>query len=105
MTKYAHLPTTIISDQESVIISQVIKEVAEVLAFTLKNVTTKQAQTTGMLERKHASLKKTLKYETGERRSMWHKYVTIAVLNYNTTYHTCIGCEPSRVFHGRVPWT
>ena len=29
-------------------------------------------------------------------------YVNIAVLNYNTSYHTSIGCEPSRVFHGGV---
>ena len=34
---------------------------------------------------------------------MWHIYVNIAVLNYNTSYHTSIGCEPSRVFHGRIP--
>ena len=48
--------------------------------------------------------KKALKIETGERRSLWHKYVNIAVLNYNTSYHTSIGCEPSRVFHGRIPY-
>ena len=35
---------------------------------------------------------------------MCHKYVNIAVLNYNTSYHTSIGREPSRVFHGRVPY-
>ena len=35
---------------------------------------------------------------------MWHKYVNIAVLKYNTSYQTSIGCEPSRVFHGRVPY-
>ena len=33
---------------------------------------------------------------------MWHKYVSIAVHNYNTSYHTIIGCEPSRVFHARI---
>ena len=38
------------------------------------------------------------------KRSLWHKYVSIAVLNYNTSYHTSIGCEPSRVFHGRIPY-
>ena len=84
--------------------SQVIKEVAEVLGITLQNAATKHARTIGMLERTHASLKKTLKIETGERRSMWHKYVNKAVLNYNTSYHTSIGCEPSRVFHGRFPY-
>ena len=78
---------------------QVIKEVAEVLGITLEHATTKLAQTIGMPEQKHASLKKTLKFATGERRSTWHKYVNIAVLNYNTSYHTSIRCEPS------VSWT
>ena len=36
---------------------------------------------------------------------MWHKYVNIAVLNHNTSYHTSIGLNPSRDFHGRVPYT
>ena len=26
------------------------------------------------------------------------------MLNYNTTYHSSIGCEPSKVFHGRIPF-
>ena len=34
---------------------------------------------------------------------MWHKHVSIAVLNYNTTYQKSIGCEPSRVFRGPIP--
>ena len=84
--------------------SQVIKEVAGVLGFTLKHATTKHAQTIGLLERSHASIEQALKFETGERRSLWHKYINIAVLNYNTSYHTSIGCEPSRVFHGRIPY-
>ena len=27
----------------------------------------------------------------------------MAVLNHNTTYHATLGCEPTRVFHGRIP--
>ena len=27
----------------------------------------------------------------------------MAVLNHNTTYDASLGCEPSRVFHGRIP--
>ena len=45
-----------------------------------------------------------MKVEIGERRSLCHKYINTAVLNYNTSYHTSIGCEPSRVFHGRIPY-
>ena len=26
------------------------------------------------------------------------------MLSYNTTYHSSIGCEPSKVFHGRIPY-
>ena len=77
---------------------------AGVLGITLKHATAEHAQTIGLLERSHASIKKTLKIETGERRSLWHKYVSIAVLSYNTPYHASIGYEPSRVFLGRIPY-
>ena len=104
MTKHAYLPTTLISDKGTAFMSHVIKEVAGVLGITLKHATTKHAQTIGLLERSHASIKQALKIETGERRSLWHKYVSIAVLNYNTSFHASIGWEPSRVFHGRIPY-
>ena len=58
----------------------------------------------GILELTHASLKESLKIMKGERRTMWHQFLPMAVLNYNTSYHTSLGCEPSRVFHGRVPY-
>ena len=41
---------------------------------------------------------------SGDYRRQWHKYLPLAVLNYNTTYHYSIGCEPSKVFHGRIPF-
>ena len=104
MTKHAYLPTTIISDKGTAFMSQIIKEVAGFLGITLKHATTKHAQTIGLLEQSHASIKQALKIEIDERRSMWHNYINIAVLNYNTSCHTSIGCEPSRVFHGRIPY-
>ena len=104
MIKHAYSPTTLISDKGTAFTSHVVKEVAGVLGITLKHATTKQVQTIGLLERSHASIKQALKIETGEPRSLWHKYVSIAVLNYNTSYHASIGCEPSRVFHGRIPY-
>ena len=104
MTKHAYLPTTLISDKGTAFTSSVTKEVAGVFGITLKHATTKHAQTIGLLERSQASIKQTLKIETGERRSLWHKYVSVAVLNYNTSYHASVGCEPSKVFHGRIPY-
>ena len=104
MTKHAYLPTTLISNKGTAFMSQVLKEVAGVLGITLKHATTKHSRTIGLLRRSHALIKQALKNETGERRSLWHIYNNIAVLNYNTSYHTSFGCEPSRVFHRRIPY-
>ena len=35
---------------------------------------------------------------------MWQKYVQRAITNYNTSYHESLGCEPTAVFHGRIPY-
>ena len=61
MTKHAYLPTTLISDKGTAFISHVIKEVAGVHGITLKHANTKHAQTIGLLERSHASIKQALK--------------------------------------------
>ena len=103
MTKHAYLPATLISDNGSAFVSHIIKQVAGVSGITLKHGTKKHAQTIGLLKRSHGSIKQALKIETGERRSLWHKYVDIAVLIYNTSCHTIIRSEPSRVFQGRIP--
>ena len=77
MTKHAYLPTTLISDKGTALMSHVIEEVAGVLGITLKHATTKHAQTIGLLERSHSSIKQALKTETGKQRSLWHKYVNM----------------------------
>ena len=102
MTRHAYLPPLIITDKGSVFVSQVIHEVAEILGISLKRATTKLAQTIGVLERAHATIKASFKTASGEYRKQWHKYLPNAILNYNTKNHSSIDCEPSRVFHGRV---
>ena len=104
MTKHTYLPTTIITDKGTAFTSKIIAEITEILGITLKCATTKHPQTIGKLLRTHASLKTNLKMASVEYRRQWHKYLPLAVLNYNTTYHSSIGCEPSKVFHGRIPY-
>ena len=104
MTKHTYLPTTIITDKGTAFTSKIIAEITEILGITLRCATTKHPQTIGKLERTHASLKTNLKMASWEYSRQWHKYLPLAVLNYNTTYHCSIGCEPSKVFHGRIPY-
>ena len=80
----------------------IVTEVTHILAITLKCATTKHPQTIGKLERTHDSIKILLKMASGEYRRQWHKYLPLVVLNDNTTYHSSIRCEPSKVFHGRI---
>ena len=103
LCKHTYLPTTIITDLGTQFNAQTIHEVAAVLGIELKQATMKHAQTIGLLERTHASVKTHLKAATGEFRNNWQKYLPLAVLNHNTTYHASLGCEPSRVFFGRIP--
>ena len=62
-TKHTYIPTTliIISHKGTAFMSHEIKEVAGVLGITLKHAITKHAQTIGLVERSHASIKQALK--------------------------------------------
>ena len=103
LCKHTYLPTTLFTDLGTQFNAQVTHGVAAVLGIEPKHATIKHAQTIGLLERTLASVKTHLKAATGEFRNNWHKYIPLAVLNHNTTYHAPLGCELSRVFHGRIP--
>ena len=104
MTKHSYLPSTLITDKGSAFTSTIVTEVTKILGITLKCATPKHPQTIGKLERTHASLKTNLKMASGEYRRQWHKYLPLAVLTYNTSYHFSTGCETGKVFHGRNPY-
>ena len=73
MTRHVYSPT-LITDKGSVFVSQVIHEVAEIMDINLKHATTKHAQTIGVLERAHATIKTSLQMASGEYRKQGHKY-------------------------------
>ena len=104
MTKHTYLPTTLITDKGTAFTSKLVAEIAQILGIQMKCATTKHPQTIGKLERTHASLKTNLKMASGDYRRQWHKYLPLAILNYNTTYHATLGCETTRIFHGRIPY-
>ena len=57
-----------------------------------------------MVERTHAKLKKILKISVNADRPQWDRYVDIAVMAHNTTYHHSLKCSPTEIFHGRIPY-
>ena len=99
--KLSYLPKTIITDLGTQSNAQVTHRCNT--RNWAEHAAMKHAQTIRLLERTHTSVKPHLKAATGEFRNNWHKYLSLAVLNHNTTYHASLGCKPSRVFHGRIP--
>ena len=57
-----------------------------------------------MVERSHAKLEKILKIHVNVDRPQWDRYVDIAIMAHNTTYHTSLKCSPTEIFHGRTPY-
>ena len=86
--KHAYLPRTIITDLGNQCNAQVNHDVTAVLGIDLKHASMKHAQQLDSLR-----VKTHLKAA----------FLPLAVLNQNTTYHESLGCELSRVFHGRIP--
>ena len=97
----AYIPaTTLITELSTQFNAQVTHEVAAVLG--IEHATMKHAQTVGILERTHASVKTQLDAATDFRHN-WLKVLPLEVLNHNTTYLASLGCEHSRVFDGSIP--
>ena len=90
--------------RQKYLLTYIITILPLILGIQNKCATKKHPQTIGKLERTHASLKGNLKSASGEYRRQWHKYLPLAVVNYNTTYHLSLGCQPSKILHGRVPY-
>ena len=66
MTRHAYLHTLIETDKGIVFVSQVIHEVAKTIGINLKHATAKHAETIGVLERAHATIKTSLKMASDE---------------------------------------
>ena len=66
VTRPDFLPSLIITDKGSVSISQVVNEIAELLVKNLKLASTEHAQTIGVLERAHATIKTSMKKSSDE---------------------------------------
>ena len=108
MTRHCYLLTVLLTDKGSQFRSDVVSQIAQTLDIRISHASTKRTNTRFFenfkRKTKSNSFKINLKISTGERHSMWHKYVQIAVMNYITSYHESLGCEPTTVFHGRIPY-
>ena len=103
-TRHTYIPKNIISDKGSVFTSNIMTELMSAAGIHIEHATVKHAQTIGMVERSHQRLKQILKINVAADSPQCDKYVNLAIMAHNTTYHQSLKCTPSEVFHGRVPF-
>ena len=101
--QHSYIPQTILSDLGTNFTSELMSELASLLEVKLKHASLKHPQTNGAVERSHGPLKRILKLNTEEQWKDWHKYVPLATIIHNTSYHSATSCCPSTLFHGREP--
>ena len=103
-TQHACVIKTILTDKGSAFTSQVMAEIMEESGIHIEHATVKHALTIGLVECTHQKLKEILKTNVAADTPQWDKYVNIAFMAHNTTYHQSQRCSPAEVFHGRVPY-
>ena len=103
-TRHAYISKTIVSDKGSVFTSSIMTELMSAAGIHIEHATVKHAQTIGMVKRSHQRLKQILKINVAADSPQWDKYVNLAIMAHNTTYHQSLKCTPSEVFHGRFPF-
>ena len=103
-TKHAYVPKHILTDKGTAFTAELLTEIAKAAVIHIFHATIKHAQTKGMVERTHAKLIKILKISINADRPQWDRYVDIAILDHNTTYHDSLKCSPTEIFYGRIPY-
>ena len=104
-TQHAYIPKTIITDKGTAFTSSIMTEIMKTAGIKFEHATVKHSQTKGTVKRSHQRLKQILTINNVSADSPHlDKYVNLAVMAHNTTYHQPLKCTPSEVFHGRIPF-
>ena len=101
--QHSYIPTTLLSDLGTNCFAKLLHELTDLLKVKLQHASLKHPQTIGVVERSHFALKGILKLNTDKKWSTLYKFVDLATLIHNTSYHSSSICTPSSSLHGREP--
>ena len=94
------IPVELLSDQVSVFLGKVIKELCRLLNIKQIKTTAYHPQTNGILERWHSCLKGMIRKIQGKSQQ-WDKLLKYCLLAYRATPHTATGFSPYELVHGK----
>ena len=100
MEVISHTGIPVLSDQGSVFLGKVIKELCRLLNIKQIKTTAYHPQTNGILERWHSCLKGMIRKIQGKSQQ-WDKLLKYCLLAYRATPHTATGFSPYELVHGK----
>jgi hypothetical protein len=103
IVKLHGIPKTIVSDRDKVFTSNVWKELFRLLDTQLCTSSSYHAPTGGQSERVDQCLETYLRCAVSSTPKPWLKWLPLAELWYNSSYHTSLKCSPFKALYEMDP--
>ncbi|KAJ0640342.1 putative nucleotidyltransferase, Ribonuclease H [Helianthus annuus] len=96
-------PSTIVSDRDTIFLSNFWKEFTRLQGISVAMSTAYHPQSDGQTEVVNRCLETYLRCMTMERPNSWMKWLSLAEFWYNTNFHTAIQTTPFQALYGYSP--
>jgi hypothetical protein len=103
IVKLHSVPKTIVSDRDKVFTSSFWKELLKLLNTQLCLSSAYHAQTDGQTKRVNQCLEAYLRCAASSTPNKWVKWLPLAELWYNSSFHTSLQCSPFKALYGTEP--
>lgn len=100
VVKMHGLPHSIVSDRDTVFVSQFWKSLFKIYKVQLAMSTSYHPQTDGQTERVNQCLEMYLRCAVQDAPKTWPQWLSLAQLWYNSSYHSSLGCSPFKALYG-----
>lgn len=103
VVKLHGLPNSIVTDRDTVFLSQFWKDLFKLYKVNLQLSTAYHPQTDGQTERVNQCLEMYLRCSVQESSKSWKSWLSLAELWYNSSFHSALGCSPFKALYGYEP--
>lgn len=100
VVRHHGLPASIVSDRDTIFVSNFWKQFFTLYNIKLKLSTAYHPQTDDQSERVNQCLEMYLRCAVHDSPNTWHSWLSLAQLWYNTSYHSSLGCTPFKALYG-----